>query len=307
VLDFIFKARCSKTTGVCPKCKRPFAFYKKVPGKYAYKCECNKSKLVFPLKGTPLEHCKKPLNLIIEIIYEMFSSKHSFTATQIDRKFDVRKNETSHLLLNKISDWMGRAILNQEFREDSIIEVDEVYPYVQTGLGPYFKFKRGLGSERLQTVVTFVERDGITKAIAVDNTNSETIKNLFRKYTKSSHTIFSDESKIYNFLDNDSEFSEYNHFKCNHSQKKWVVEDCHTNTVESFNSYVKKYIHDVHLGVTSGKIQLYLNRVAFNYSFNDKTIFEAIDILFDALPGLHENIENRIKCNRTIHKWLKAA
>lgn len=314
VLEHIFRARCSKTSGGCQECGKPFSFFKKVPGRLAYACSCKKSHMIFPLKGTPFERCKKPLTLMLDIIYEMFCSKHGFTATQIDRKHQdiVKKNETSHLLLDKISQALGLAIFSHEFRADSTIEVDEVYPYVETGLGPYFTFKRGLGSERLQTVITFTERRsdgtvGITKAIAVEEANSVTLRRLFREFTKPTNIIYTDGSKIYNFLKFDTEFKDYFHEECNHKRKEYVNGLCHVNTVEGFNSYVKKTIHSVYLGVSKPKVQLYLNRVAFNFSFGDKTMFEVIKIIFDSFPNLNENIPNRVKCNRTAKKWLKAA
>jgi len=311
VLDYIFRGRCSKTLGGCSTCGRPFSFYKKVPGRYAYKCDCNKSKMIFPLKGTPLEHCKIPLNIIIEIVYELICSKHGFTARELERKYGF-KNETCHLVLDKISQLFGLAIFDKPFASDSIIEVDEVYPYVETGLGPYYSFKRGLGSERLQTVITFTERDkdgkvGITKALAIDDANTITLKKLFKELTQPTNTIYTDGSKIYNFLKFNEDFKDYFHNECNHKRKEWVNGDCHVNTVEGFNSYVKKTIHSIYLGVSKPKVQLYLNRVAFGFSFRDRTALETIEILFTSMPGLNDSIENRVKCNRAVHKWSKAA
>jgi transposase-like protein len=311
VLDYIFRARNNKTSDGCSNCQAPYHFFKKVTGKYAYKCPCNKSKLIFPLKGTPLEHSKKPLTLFIEIIYELFCSKHGLTATEVDRRFRIGKNETSHLLLDKTSQWLGLAISGQEFKADSIIEVDEVYPRVQTGLGPYYSFKRGLGSERLKPTITLTERNsdgsGLTKLIAVDEVNSVTLKEIFRKHTKPTNIIYTDESNIYNFLKFNEEFKGYHHEQCNHKRGDWAIGQCHVNTCEGVHSYVKKYIHNVHLGVTEEKIQLYLNRVAFNFSYRDKNFLDALDVLFNSLPSLHENIDNRVQCNRTAKKWEKAA
>ena len=329
VLDYIFRARCKNTVGGCTNCGKPYHLFKKVPSRYAYKCDCKKSKLIFPLSGTPLEHCKKPLNLVIDIFYEMFVSKHGAPATEIDRRFSlstkpdkndeenpmlIRKNETSHFLLERISQMQGIAVLEQDFRADSDLEVDEVYPYVRTGLGPYYSFKSGLGSERLQPVITITERRsdgtvGLTKLLAVEETTNETLRKIFREHIKPTNRIFTDESKIYLFLDADEgEFKDNFHGKCNHKEKKWVVEgDYHVNGCEGVHSYVKKYIHYVHLGVSKEKIQFYLNRVAFNLSYRDKNVFEAIDALFSALPGLNESIENRVTCNRKSKKWLKAA
>lgn len=311
VLDHIFRARYAKTVGECSSCGSPYSFYKKVPGRLAYRCLCKKSRMIFPLKGTPLEHCKIPLPIVIEIIYELFCSKHGFTATELERKFGF-KNETCHLILDKISQLFGLAIFNRHFASDSIIEVDEVYPYVQTGLGEYHSFKRGLGSERLQTVVTFTERDnngkvGITKAFAVEEANSKTLKKLFSENTKASNIIYTDESKIYNFLEYDEAFKGMYHNACNHRRKEWANGDCHVNTVEGFNSFVKKTIHSIYLGVSKPKVQLYLNRVAFVFSFRDRNMLEVFEILFSSLPELNNSIEHRITCNRTKTKWSEAA
>lgn len=322
VLDFAFRSRAKKTESGCSVCGGSFTFFQKVFGRKAYQCRCKKSPMIFPLSGTPFERLKVPLTAIPKVFYEMFCDKHGFTATEIDRRFSdlVKKNETSHLLLSRISQTMGLATQNREFDPDAVIEVDEVYPKVETGLGPYHDFKRGLGSERIQPLIILTQRakmgmGGITKAFAVEEVNNKVLREIFRKHTKDTNIIHTDGSNVYNFLKFDEEFKSYFKYECNHRTKEWVRENSHVNTVEGCNSFIKTIIHRVAHGIKRDNAQLYANRVVFNYSFWDKDALTAFEILFDSLPPLNEKISDRVTCNRTkkscksknVGKWSKAA
>lgn len=311
VLEKIFMARAQKTSARCD-CGRPQTSFKRVPGKRAFKCPCGSSPLIFPLAGTPFERLKIPLIMIPIVFFEMFCDKHGFTATEIDRRFSdkVKKNETSHLLLERISQAMGIAILQRKFRPNSIIEVDEVYPKVETGLGEYYNFRRGLGSERIQPVIVLIERNpdgtaGLTKAIVVDEVNNESLRKIFREHTLPSNTIYTDGSKVYNFLKFDDEFKNYFKQECNHNRREWVVDGAHVNTVEGCNSYIKTTIHRVYKGIKRPNTQLYVNRVAFNFSFGFEPAISAMEILFGALPPLDTRIKDRVICRRTEKKVEK--
>ena len=297
ILKKIFEARCRKTLGDCPSCGRPFQSFKKVTDKPAFKCKCGYK--VYPLKGTHLEQSRTKLMDIVEIIYELFRNKHGVPATSLERKFG-NEYETCRNNVLVISDWFGHASETQSFTKNSILEIDEVYPKVQTDLGPYYKFKKGAGSERTHGVLVITEKDnpeegfyGITKAFVFDKTDAKAVEKIIRKYIhpENKHIIYTDESHYYDFLSHNG----YSHISTNHSKRKFKVGEATTNTVEGFNQDVKTHIHRVYLGVHPIYLQLYMNRIVFNHSNRSKTFFQVLNLLFDSMPSLYEEVERTFK------------
>jgi len=309
VLEQIFISRHLKTDNRCPGhrgryCRKLVSEYKKIENKLAYRCGCGLK--VYPLKGTPFEHSRVPLKSIIDIMYLMFNSKHGLCATELQR-ISGCKYETAHKILCKISDLMGLCVLSVPFKNDSVIEVDEVYPKIRTGFGRGHKYKRGAGSERTQPVLVFKERGGLTKGFVIDNVNRETIEPLFEKYVSKSNIIYTDQHKVYSFL----KPLLYNHLSVDHEHREYVSKkdkNCHTNTVENFNRFIKTSTHRVHNGVSREYLQTYVNRMAFNNSFKDCDASESITKLINCLPPLFQNGIRRVKSNPyQAPEWQEAA
>ncbi|MGZ5501332.1 MAG: IS1595 family transposase [Nitrososphaeraceae archaeon] len=293
ILKQIFQVRYSKTLGDCPDCGMPFQTFRKVSNKPAFKCKCGYK--IYPLKGTHLEQSRTKLMDIVEFVYELFRNKHGTPATALERRFGD-EYETCRNNLHVISDWMGFSNEKKGFTKGSILEIDEVYPKVETGLGPYYKFKKGAGSERTHGVLVITERDnlatnffGITKAFVFDKTDAKAVEKIIRKYIKpeDNHTIYTDESTYYAFL----RYSGYSHIATNHSKNIYKVGESATNMVEGYNERVKTLIHRVYLGVSPKYLQLYLNRITFNHSNRSKSFFQVLNILFDSMPGLYDEVE----------------
>ncbi|MDP1801472.1 MAG: IS1595 family transposase [Bacteroidota bacterium] len=299
ILKKIFDARAAKTLGGCPHCERPFSLFKKIPKKLAFKCKCPYK--IHPLKGTHYEQSRTPLTETVELIYELFRNKHGVPATALQRA-DGGDYDTCLYNLHRASDWMGWSLEGQKFTPGSTIEFDEVYPKAETGLGEYYKFKRGKGSERTHGILVMTERDdpekgikGITKAFHFDKTNSKEVEALIKKYVRpeDKHKICTDESDYYTFLS----YNGYLHHTINHGNKEYINKEtgCSTNTVEGCNERVKTTIHRVYLGVHPEYLQFYINRVAFNHSCRAKNFFEVMDVLFNSLPDFYNCVVRKAK------------
>lgn len=306
ILHKIFISRSNKTTMGCPNCGNAYHNFKRIKGKRAFGCKCGKE-IVFPLVGTHLENCKIPLNIIIELIYDMLNNKNGLPARNRSRYYGFT-DETSHKLLMKLSDWMGHCMNQLVFTPGSVIELDEVYPKFITGMGPYIPLKKGEGSQRTHGVLVMCERGGISKAIAYDKTNKYIIEKLIKELIDSNnrHSMYTDESTKYNFLHKDG----YHHLKVTHGIGNYVTGEVHTNTAEGFNSYIKNNIHYVHKGVHPEYLQLYLNRFSFINTIRGKSFSECIEMLINSLPPLNEkvkrNVMNRKRKNTNINYLIAA-
>lgn len=256
--------------------------------KKLYKYKCKHCKTVFsPMAKTPLKKCKVDLNIVIALAYWLFTSTHGVTAAEVQKRFGL-KYETAWNLLMRIRIWMSMVVGNYKFN-DTIVEVDETFPKVPTGLGKNFKFSRGLGSQRIQPVVTIIEQggEGKAKAFVVNEVNTQTIRPIFQQDVSTSTSVFSDGKNVYNFLNN----AGYLHMACNHNAKEWSNNGVHVNTAEAFNTYLKSQLTRVHRGVGRNHLEKYVNELCFRFSNRSKSVYQALTNMFEALPSLHADIK----------------
>jgi hypothetical protein len=306
VLEQIFQARLAKTIGAC-QCGRPLSLYKKIPEKPGYKCQCGKK--IYPMKGTPLQGCKFDLTLMMEIFYFMFAYRNGLSTASISTDLKIHY-DIVHNIRMKICDLMGNCIINIPFNENEPIEVDECYPYFETGFGPTYKFKRSIYSERCAMVISFVQRNGICKSFVYQEKNQRKVIDLFLNFAPKNITYYVDSSKLYSFFE---QYGYYNYGVVVHRDGEFARGTVHTNTVEGYNSYIKTALHRIHKGVTFERMQAYLNNLSFNRSFINETPYEAFDLILKSLPPFElgnqiqgEEINN--ENNNTIEqKWKNAA
>jgi transposase len=242
--------------------------------------KCKRCRRVFnPLSITPLKGVHKPLDQVLEITFKMITDKRGISASQISREYSWRY-DSSLKMLRRIRIWMGVSVGFFKF-EGNIVECDETYVDVPTGLGRNIVRTRGLGSERKRPVLGIVQRDPrIARAFVLDEGNRANIKPLIEANVSKMTPIYTDGHSIYKYLKKDG----YVHSECNHSQNKWVVDHTHTNTIESFNGLLKGQLGVTHKGVSREHLQKYLDEVSFRFSF--QYAFDAIEALFDALPPI---------------------
>jgi hypothetical protein len=258
--------------------------------KMQYRCKmCDKGKNVYsPLALTPLKGVHKPLDQILEIAFKLINDKRGVSATQISRDYGWKYDASLHIL-RRIRIWMGISVGFFKF-EDNIVECDETYISIPTGLGRNIVRTRGIGSERKQPVFGIVERNGRkARAWVLDDANRANIQPKIQQTVSTSVPVFTDGSPIYKYLSS----AGYVHEECNHSQKKWAVDHVNTNKIESFNALLKGQMGVTHKGVSKEHLQKYLDEACFRFAH--PYAFEGIEALFNILPPL--NIKRKIVPN----------
>lgn len=103
-------------------------------------------------------------------------------------------------------------------------------------------------------VVGMVERNGMLEVRKVENTNRKIVIPRVVSNIKQGAQIFTDEYPVYDCLPSFG----FNHSTVPHSDKIYVLGNCHTNTIEGFWSLVKNGIKGVY--------HFYLNEYAFRYN-----------------------------------------
>jgi transposase len=255
---------------------------KKKRYKMQFRCKmCKKGHNVYsPLSFTPLKGAHKPLHQIMEIIFKLINDKRGVSASQIEREYGW-KYDTSLDVLHKIRTWMGLSVGLFKF-DGNIVECDETYVDIPTGMGRNVVRTRGLGSEGKRPVFAIVQRNPRqARAYSIDDANRATIKPIIEANVSRMIPVYTDGHSIYKYLTD----AGYFHSECNHSQKQYVVNHTHTNTVESFNGLLKGQLGVTHKGVSKEHLQKYLDEASFRFSFT--YAFDALEALFDALPPMN--------------------
>jgi hypothetical protein len=277
----IFEIMRIKANDLCA-CGAPISiFFERIGDTNKVRCKsCNT--VVSPLAQTPLKRSHIPLNQTLELALHLFHSKHGMSAAEVQRMFGW-KYETAWSQLHRIRIWFGLSVGALKFN-NTIMEVDETFIRIPTGLPSWVKLSRGLGSQRIKPVLTFIEQggNGNARSFIIDEVNKTTIQPLFHEHVSSTTSIYSDGKGVYNFLGKDG----YNHYACNHNKKEWSREGVHVNTAESYNAFAKGMIGTVHKGVSEEHLQKYLDNVSFVFSNRYNDAYTAINSLFEALPPL---------------------
>ena len=96
------------------------------------------------------------------------------------------------------------------------------------------RLKAGRGSVGKTAVAGAKDRvTNAVSAVVVDNTDAETLQGFVADRTAPDATVYTDEAKAYKGIP-------YDHESVRHSVGEYVVEDCHTNGIESFWSMLKR-------------------------------------------------------------------
>jgi transposase-like protein len=201
----------------------------------------------------------------------MSSTRCGISAKQIERETGVTY-KTAWRMFKQI-----RSLLCEDDNSlNGKVEIDETY--VGGKAHNMHQDKRaklgGRGTAGKTAVFGAVERSGKVVAIAVPNTDSNTLLPHVKKYVMPASTIYTDEMAAYQTLPQNG----YNHRRINHTAKVYVSGDVHTNTIEGFWSLLKRGISGVYHAVSEKYLQSYLNEYCFRYNHrnDDRSMFVTI-------------------------------
>ena len=201
------------------------------------------------------------------VIYLMAQTRGGISAKQIERETGVTY-KTAWRMCKQV-----RSVLFENGDPFSgEVEIDESY------FGGKRTGKRGRGAEGKTPVLGMVERNGKLEVRTVENTKRKTIIPLVISNVNQSAQIFTDEYPVYKCLPSFG----FNHSAVQHSDKVYVVGNCHTNTIEGFWSLAKNGIKGVYHSVSSDYLQYYLDEYAFRYNHRKDTTPMFFSFLFRA-------------------------
>jgi len=246
-----------------------------------WKCyQCRKQ---FTVKvGTVFEDSHVPMNLWLQAMYLLCSSKKGISSNQLSRTLGVTL-KTAWFMGHRIREAMRVVGVEPMGGAGGIVESDETFIGTVDGEGGkeahrarQRRAKKGrAGRSHKNAVLTLVERGGSARSFHIDGAAISDIMPLVRANVAREATVMTDEAKHY--YDVADEFA--GHGTVKHSEDEYVrnevwidktnrlhIEPIHTNTVEGYYSIFKRGMKGVYQHCAEKHLHRYLAEFDFRYS-----------------------------------------
>tara|TARA_R110002110_G_scaffold137735_2_gene323079 strand:+ start:7108 stop:8058 length:951 start_codon:yes stop_codon:yes gene_type:complete len=245
------------------------------------KCkECGKQFTV--RMGTIFESSHVKLNLWLQAIYLMTSSKKGISSHQLHRTLGVTV-KTAWFMSHRIREAMRVDNTIDFGTGGGVVEVDETF------IGHKHKKAEGArGYAHKNAMLTLVDRtSGKSKSFVVDNVKASTLLPILRENIAKEAIVYTDEAKQYSKLG--SEFAD--HDFTTHSKGQYVRGDVHTNTIEGYFSIFKRGMKGIYQHC--GKQHLHRYAAEFEFRYNNR-LANGVNDLDRANMALHGIAGKRI-------------
>jgi transposase-like protein len=234
-----------------------------------WKCyQCRKQ---FTVKvGTVFEASHVPMNLWLQAMYLLCSSKKGISSNQLSRTLGVTL-KTAWFMSHRIREAMRVTGVDPMGGAGEVVETDETLMGKVEGAP---KRMRSGGSKDRNIVVTLVERGGSARSFHVDGKAISDVMPIIRENVNRESWINTDEAKHY--YDLGKEFAL--HQTVNHSKDEYVrytgvrsfpegeEYKITTNTVEGFYSIFKRGMKGIYQHCSEKHLHRYLAEYDFRYS-----------------------------------------
>ena len=234
-----------------------------------YKCyQCRKQ---FTVKvGTVFEDSHVPMNLWLQAMYLLCSSKKGISSNQLSRTLGVTL-KTAWFMSHRIREAMRVVGVEPMGGAGEIVEIDETV--IGEIDGAPKKLSRKDKGQR-NTVLTLVKRGGSARSFHVDGTAIRDIDTIIRENVNKQSALMTDEAKWYTALG--KEFA--SHKTVNHGDDEYVrhevaiegdeivIDAVTTNTVEGYYSIFKRGMKGTYQHCKEKHLHRYLSEFDFRYS-----------------------------------------
>jgi transposase-like protein len=253
-----------------------------------WKCyQCRKQ---FTVKvGTVFEDSHVPMNLWLQAMYLLCSSKKGISSNQLSRTLGVTL-KTAWFMSHRVREAMRVVGVEPMGGDGKVIEADETYygnveeenqPKLTT-LGKPFSKNPHYAIGRKRTVVSLVERGGKARSFSVPTASSEIVADIVRENVASESRLHTDESKFYRKVGR--EFAA--HETVNHSKEEYARGDVTTNTVEGYFSIFKRGMTGIYQHCGEKHLHRYLAEFDFRYSNRVRLGVDDVERTARAVKGI---------------------
>jgi transposase-like protein len=225
--------------------------------------------------GTVFERSKIALNVWLQAVYLLCSSKKGMSSHQLHRTLGVTYKTA----------WFMSHRIREAFRDGSagpiggggkIVEADETFWGTITGMTPKRK-GRGGGWRHKHKILALVERDGRARSFHVANVTHETLKPILQSQIAKDSHLMTDAASHYRTLKGGF----LSHETVNHARKQYAKksraikgEVAHSNTVESYFGIFKRGLMGTYHHVSEAHLQRYCTEFDFRFSYRTAQGFD---------------------------------
>jgi transposase-like protein len=240
---------------VCPRCNGMERITSVKGGRMGLR-RCGPCKRQFTVTvGTVFESSHVALNLWLQAVYLMCSSKKGISSHQLMRTLDVTY-KTAWFMTHRIREAMKSGNLPPMGGEGVTVEIDETFIGRKSGT----EVRRGYAHKN--AVLTLVERGGSSRSFHVEGTSAAHLLPIIKANVLPGTSVMTDEAGQYAHLN--KYFTEHDFTR--HGQGEYVRGKVHTNTVEGFYSVFKRGMKGVYQHCAEKHLHRYVAEFDFRYN-----------------------------------------
>ncbi len=227
---------------------------------------CGPCKRQFTVKvGTVFESSHVPLNLWLQAVYLMCSSKKGISSHQLMRMLDVQY-KTAWFMTHRIREAMKDGSLSPLGGAGVTVEIDETF------IGTKYKKPEGArGYAHKNAVMTLVQRGGSARSFHVDGTKASDLLPIIKANVAPGTHVMTDEAGQYAHLN--KHFAAHDFVR--HGAEEYGRGPIHTNTVEGFYSVFKRGMKGVYQHCAEKHLHRYI--AEFDFRYNNRSAFGVND------------------------------
>lgn len=240
---------------VCPRCGGMDRITAVKGGRKGLR-RCGPCKRQFTVTvGTVFESSHVPLNLWLQAVYLMCSSKKGVSSHQLMRILDVQY-KTAWFMTHRIREAMASGKLPPMGGEGVTVEIDETF------IGRKKDMPRRRGYAHKNAVLTLVQRGGSSRSFHVDGTKASDLLPIIKEHVLPGTHVMTDEAGQYAHLNR--HFAGHDFVR--HGAGEYGRDKVHTNTVEGFYSVFKRGMKGVYQHCAEKHLHRYVAEFDFRYN-----------------------------------------
>jgi len=255
---------------VCPHCGVIGAHYQ-ITGKSArpglWKCKDCREQFTVTV-GTVFERSKIKLNVWLQAVFLLCTSKKGMSAHQLHRTLGVTY-KTAWFMAHRIREAFRDAAPTPMGGNGGPVEVDETY-YGKAKGARVRRFRdgpkvQGTGGTHLRKIVSLVDRKGATRSFHIARIDAKNLKPILSAHLAKQATVYTDSASHYSRAGLLGMVTA--HETTNHSIGEYAKPGgIHSNTVESYFGLFKRGVYGTYHHVSEAHLQRYLNEFDFRFT-----------------------------------------
>jgi transposase-like protein len=211
--------------------------------------------------GTVFEKSKIKLNVWLQAVYLLCSSKKGMSSHQLHRTLGVTY-KTAWFMSHRIREAFNTPFSGPIGGGGKVVEADETYFGKIEGVK-----KRKHGGQSAQKIVALVERDGRSRAFHVAKIDGATLRPILDAHLAKDTHLMTDSASHYRNMQGGGFLS---HEMVSHTTGEYARKGkdrvAHTNTVESYFGILKRGLIGTYHHVSEAHLQRYITEFDFRFS-----------------------------------------